>query len=293
LRIVYYTSGFPGIGRIVRGIAIRNGLLRRGTHCDYTILSSNPLAKIADTFDIPHIEIPLEDESVFTRENYPDSLLYRTLSTINPSILIVDRVWFPLYHFIDDLRCKKIFLTLQVSDNFFKVSLNNELLSFRNEQYDQVLAIEPFESSVEMDQINPIIIRNRDEIYCRESALEKLGLSGDKKVCLIALNYKEGYFERLKDKYSYLKGEGHELIYTTNLRGGGIFPIVDYYNAIDLIICAAGYNQFWEVIYFNKEAVFENVPLKFSSTERRIKECQECYFDENGADQLVDIMMNL
>ena len=167
------------------------------------------------------------------------------------------------------------------------------MLSFRNEHYDRVLAIEPFESSLAMEQINPIIIRNRDEIYSRESALEKLGLSGDKRVCLIALNFKDGYFERLKDKYSYLEGEGYDVIYTTNLRGSGIFPIVDYYNAIDLIICAAGYNQFWEVIYFNKEAVFENVPLRYSSTERRINECQEYYFDENGADQLVDIMTNL
>ena len=293
MRIVYYTSGFPGIGRIVRGIAIYNGILRRGIRCDFTILSSNPLAKIADAFDIPHIEIPLEDESVFTKDNYQDSLLYKKISTINPGILIVDRVWFPLYHFINDLRCKKIFLTLQVNDNFFKVNLNNELLSFRNEHYDRVLAIEPFESSLAMEQINPIIIRNRDEIYSRESALEKLGLSGRNRICLIALNFKDGYFESLKDKYSYLEGEGYDVIYTTNLRGSGIFPIVDYYNAIDLIICAAGYNQFWEVIYFNKEAVFENVPLRYSSTERRINECQEYYFDENGADQLVDIMTNL
>ncbi len=83
------------------------------------------------------------------------------------------------------------------------------------------------------------------------------------------------------------------MIHTTNIKGGGIFPIVDYFNAIDLIIGAAGYTQFWEVVYFDKEAILETFPLRFSSMKWRLKECSNYSFKENGSDQLVDIMLNI
>jgi len=293
LKIVYYTSGIPGTGRIVQGISIFNALKRRGARNEYVILSNTPQARLADIFNIPHIEIPFEDENILTQNNFQNSILYKTLNELNPDMLIVDRMWFTLYHFIDELPCKKIFISIQVHDRFFTIDLPKGKIKFRNDQYDKVLAIEPFKGCVEMDFINPILIRNKNEIYDKETALNKLELDGTKKVCLIALNYKEGYFEKMKDKYSYLENEGYDVIYTTNIKGGGIFPIVDYFNAIDLIICAAGYTQFWEVIYFNKEAIFETLPMHFTDLRWRIRECQEYFFDQNGADQLVDIMMNL
>ena len=41
--------------------------------------------------------------------------------------------------------------------------------------------------------------------------------------------------------------------YSTNIYGDGIFPIADYYNAIDLLICPPTYNHFWEARFFNKD----------------------------------------
>ncbi len=223
----------------------------------------------------------------------PASALFNTLMDLKPDILIVDRLWFSLYHFISDLPCRKIFLTIQVRDDFFRIALPGGTLSFRGDHYNRVLAIEPFESSVPMERINPIILRNRNEIYSREEALQKLGFPREKNIALIALNFKGDYYSKLKTKYAYLEDVGYDVIYTTNLEGGGIFPVVDYFNAIDLVICGAGYNQFWEVIYFDKESVFENVPLNFSDTEKRIRECQEFSFEINGADQLVDIITKM
>ena len=63
--------------------------------------------------------------------------------------------------------------------------------------------------------------------------------------------------------------------------------------SFDLVVCGAGYNAFWEIIYFNKEAAFEPVPRRFEDQYRRVRECQEHYFDENGADQLVDLILGL
>jgi hypothetical protein len=293
LKIVYYTSGNPGTGRIVQGISIYNSFVRKNINTDFIIISSNPLAGIADKFGIKHIEIPLETEDKLSAQNYENSVLYRTLTEIDPDVLLVDRMWYTLYNFIDKLKCRKIFFSIQVHDNFYTIRLKDRTISFKNEQYDRVLAIEPFKSSVPMENINPVIIRNRDEIMSSEKSSEELGLDSSKQVCFVMLNYKEGYFEKLKNKYSYLESADYEMIYTTNLKGGGIFPIVDYFNAADLIIGAAGYTTFWECVYFNKKAILETFPLHFSSMKRRMKECIDYKFNINGADQFTEIIINL
>ena len=292
MKILYYTSGALGSGRIVIGISIGNAIRRKRLECDYIILSGSPFAYLADSFEIEHIEISLEDEFKLSKDNYQNSELYNTIIEQNPDIIIVDHLWFSLYNFIDNLNCKKIFICPQIMDKFFSIELSDGKLKFRPDDYDLLLAIEPFTCSIPMQQINPIILRNRNEILARERALELLSLNGSERVCLFAFNARPGDFDRVKKKYSHIEDTGYRMVYTTNYEGG-LFPAVDYFNAVDLIICGAGYNQFWEVIYFDKEAVFENIPLNFSSTERRIEECQEYYFDENGADQLVDIMLSL
>ena len=292
MNIVYYTSGISGSGRVVRGISIGNALKRKDVHCSYTIVNSSSFAHLAARLGISHIEIPVEDEDQLSRRRYRSSELYKTIIALAPDVLLIDLLWFNLYHFISELPCKKIFLCHQVFDRFFTIPLEGGAISIRPQDYDLLLAVEPFSCSIPMRQINPIILRNRDEILLREKALELLQLDGSQPISLFAFNAHPGDFERYKKKYNYLEDAGYQIIYTTNYKGG-IFPIVDYFNAIDFIITGAGYSAFWEVIFFEKEAVFENFPLMFSSTERRLRECIDYTFDENGADQLVDIIMAL
>ncbi len=220
-----------------------------------------------------------------------DSILYKTLTGLNPDFLIIDMLWFSLYHFIDELKCRKIFICHNVMEKFFFVNLPGGKLKIKPAQYDLLLSVEPFTCSIPMKPVNPILLRNRDEIYSRDDALQKLGLDGKREVCLYAFNNHPGDFDRYKKKYSYLESV-YRMVYTTNYQGG-LFPVVDYFNVFDFIVCGAGYNMFWEVIYFRKEAAFENFPLKFSSTEHRIDNCRDFVFDENGGDQLVDIIMGL
>ena len=289
MKILFYTSGVAGSGRLVRGIAIGNALKRKKINCDFTILSSSSFAHLCDQLEIKHIEIPIESEEQLSKEQITSSTLYKTITKINPDILIVDLLWFSIYNFIDELNCKKVFICHQVVDNFFTIKMPEKELRFNEKQYDLLLSIEPFRSKIKFKNINPLILRNRDEILSREEALTKLNLDPSKEVCLYAFNNRPGDFDKFRKKYSYLE-DVYQMVYTSNY-SGGLFPVIDYFNAFDFIVCAAGYNQFWEVIYFNKEAVFEHVPLNFSSTERRVTECSDYQFDENGADQLVDIIL--
>ncbi len=289
MNVVYYTSGVTGSGRLVTGISVGNALNRKIKDINYTILSHSKFAKLADEFN--HIEIQVENETQLSKNNYRSSLLYKTLIELKPDVLIVDHTWFNLYNFLKELQCTKIYLSTQVFDEFFSIPLENETLVFNSDDYDFVFSIEPFKCSIKMIHLNPFILRNKNEILSRKDAFLKLRLTPDKKNCLFAFNGHPGDFERIRKMYSYLEDVGFDMFYTTNYKGG-IFPIVDYFNAFDMVICGAGYNAFWEAVYFKKEAILVPVPTMFESQQRRIDECIDYQFEENGADQLVDIILD-
>jgi hypothetical protein len=291
LKIIYYTSGVSGSGRIVRGISIDNALKRKKINCEFIIINSSSFAYLCDLTDIQHIEIPAENQDQLSKTNCINSVLYHTIDRLNPDILIIDMLWFSIYHFIDEIKCKKIFICHNVIEDFFSIELPSGKLTINPKQYDLLLSIEPFQCSIPMKSINPILLRNKEEIFSREEAMARLNIDMSKETCLYAFNNHPGDFDKYKAKYSYLEN-AYQMVYTTNYKGG-LFPVVDYFNAFDYIVCGAGYNMFWEVVFFNKEATFENFPLKFDRTEHRINNCQEFYFEENGADQLIDIIMNL
>lgn len=294
LNILYYTSGVTGIGRLVHGMALYNALKRQGVSFSFTIISHAlpGRAAVCDCLGISHVELPRENHSSFSLENYRESLLFQNIEALKPDILIVDRMWFSLHGFIDTLQCRKIFITSQVRDKFFTIETDSAAITFDPCQYDHSIAIEPFRAPVELEIINPLIIRNHDEILSRKEALAGLGLTEKKPVCFMGLNFKEGFPEKLFRQYRKLKKE-YQVIQSTNLQGEGIFPIADYYNAVDLVVSSATYNTFWEALYFDKEAVLETVPVEFCDQQQRLRECSGFEFTENGADQMAGIILNL
>ena len=295
MKIAFYTSGISGIGRLVHGISLFNAFARRGIPVDFTILSSTPSERLSilSGFPVRHISLPPEAPDALSLKNYFSSHLFSQIDLLKPDVLVVDRMWFTLYHMIPELKCRKIFVTGRVVDSLFSVSGPEGALVFDPMQYNRVIGIEPFLSSVQMEHIDPLVIRNHSEILYREEALGRLGFTGDKKVCFIGMNFQQGYFDRVKEKYSYLEAEGWDVCYSTNLYGEGLFPLADYYNAVDLVIGSATYNLFWETRYFNKEAVLEPVPVRFCDQKGRLNEYSDHNFSINGADTLADIILHL
>ncbi len=295
MKIVFYTSGTTGSGRIIKGISIGNALKRKGIDSDYTILSSSSFGFLADKFDIEHIEIPVEHEKKLTGKCYDKSELFCTISRLDPDILIVDLQWFTINGFIDDLPCKKIFLCTNLNSEekanlYFNIPLSDRILRFNPAKYDLIVEAEPTFIPKPKLSINPLIIRNREEIFSKEDAIKYLEINHSNMVCLFAINGKPGeYIDALKT-FSYLEDEGYNIIYSTNYEGG-IFPVADYFNAFDLIVTSGGYNSFWEVQYFKKEAIFIPAHRQFEDQKKRIDKCSGITFEENGADQLVEIMM--
>jgi hypothetical protein len=293
VRIVYYTVGASGSGNLVLGLSIANALRRHGGEDTFTILSSSPrFLQLADQMGVHHREIPFEDETQLSRTASRSSALYNTIVSLDPDVLIVTLHWFMLSTFIQELPCKKVFLCRQAEDRFFSMTVAGENRAFQPQDYDLALAIEPFPTHQPLQRINPIVLRNRDEILPRRNALTTLGLKEEGNHCLFAFNGGPGEFERVKKTYSYLEDEGYEMVYSTNYRGG-LFPAVDYFNAFEMIICGAGYNAFWEAVYFQKDAVFVPGPRRFENQVWRVEECQEYAFARNGADDLVELIFGM
>jgi len=290
VRVCYFTSGVTGSGRLVLGASICNGLRRLGHDIDFSVISA---ARNADFLaPITHYSIPIENEGDLDRAHFRGSRLFRQITQLKPDLLIVDLLWFALVHFIDELGCKKIFLSRQVDPGFFAIKPSRTLLRFDPAPYDRVLAIEPYDCPVTDEFINPIVIRNPEEILSREEACGRLGLDPWKRNCLFSLNVEDAAFRKAAESYSYLKDEGYALFYSS-LFSEGLFPIVDYFNAFDLVVSGAGYNAFWEAVYFNKKAVFLPQPKRFENQKWRVDRCRDFRFTRNGADELSEIIAQM
>lgn len=291
MRVVFYTSATSGVGRLVTGMSIGNALVRRGITCTYTIVHSSSLGHIIE--DFPAVRVPVETENELSPGKWKKSVLFRTLSKLKPDILLVNHTWFMLHSFISELPGKKLYLSDQAFDSHFSVPLPSGALEFDPGQYDRVIAIEPFKSRIPMERINPIVLRNRDEILTREKALKRLGLDGSKRIALYSLSGRPEYYDAFRDKHSHLEQEGYDVVYTGTWSGNWIFPAVDYFNAVDLIVCGAGYNQVWEANFFGKKALFELLDVLYSDQRLRLKESENFHFDINGADQLAYMIADL
>ena len=295
MRILFFTGGTTGSGHIVLGLSVAAALKRSGTTYEaYAILSlETPFAPLARDLGIPVITIPAEDGVMLGKERYRESALYSAIDTFKPDVLLVDLFWFGLDAFIRDLPCRKVILIRQVDPCFFHAHFPNGELKFRPGDYDLILKTEPyFDLPFPSRQIEPIIIRNQDEILSRDSALADLGLSSNGRNCLFAFNGKSGEGEEAWRSFSYLEIEGWKVVRSDNRRGG-LFPAVDWFAAFDMLVCGAGYSAFWEARWFGKEAFFVPFPRQFEDQERRVALCSDYEMVRNGADEVASMLQDL
>jgi len=294
VRVLFYSAGIAGSGHVVLGLSIANALRRAGADAESRLLSvETPFASLAGRLGVEIVTVPMEDELALGPDRYRSSALYKAITDYAPDVLVVDLFWFPLDPFIRDLPCKKVILIRQVDPRFFSMRLPDRELAFRPEDYDLIVKTEPaFELPFPTTEIDPIIIRNRDEIMTAGEARADLGLVSDDHACLFAFNGNSDEGAKAWKSFSYLEEEGWKVIRSGN-REGGLFPAADWFNAFDMLVCGAGYSAFWEARYFGKEASFVPYPRRFEDQSRRIALCADYVPEANGADTLVGMILRL
>lgn len=292
MRVTYYTAGVTGSGHVVRGIALGLGLRRKDPSVEYTLLHpSRDFARLCDAAGFANEVVPSEDEGILSPAGFRDSLLYSALLRSRPDALVVDMYWFALDAMLDELVCRKVFLCRQVHPSFFRVRLPDRDLAFEPRRWDMLVSCEPWDEPFPMRRIDPLVLRNRDEILPRERALEALGASGRKPVFLLHLNARPGDFEAARKSWSYLADEGWDCAYSTNYEGG-LFPAADCFAAVDLLACGAGYNSFWESTYLGMDARYMPAKARFEDAWERIRRGTGYRFAENGADTLARMLFD-
>lgn len=291
MNIVFYTSGISGSGRIVTGIAIYNALKRKHIDCSYTMVTHSQRGYLAETQGIDHIYLPLENEYQLSKKYFHTSLLYHTLSVLKPDVLIVYLQWFTVLELLDELPCTKIFLVRQVDPKYFSFDTPAGKYTFNPAQYSAIVSIEPYTYPFTVLSVNPIVARNHDEILPRKIAREHFNIPDDTPSCLISISGYENESEKYQDYFDSTILKEYHCVTTNTYDSNRIFPIVDYFNAFDLVICGAGYNSFWETKFFQKNAI--TIPFKrvFENQFYRVNNFSHYTFTTNGADQLVDMIM--
>jgi len=288
MRLIFYTGGIAGSGHIALGLSVANALRRSGPEHEFRLISvETPFAELARRQGIDVRTIPAEDEDSLGPGRWSESQLYNAIAEYNPDILVVDLFWFALDSFIRELPCRKAILIRQVDPRFFRFRVKDRELAFRPDDYDLVTAVEPgFELPFPAERLEPLIMRNHDEILSADAARADLGIEPGERACFFGFNGKEGEGAQVWKSFDYLESEGWKVIRSDN-RQGGLFPAIDWYNAFDMVVVGAGYNAFWEARYFGKEAFFAPFPRNFEDQYHRVRVNSDYVPKENGADELV------
>ena len=289
MRIAYYSAAVTGSGHTVRGIAIYHALQRAAVNCEFVMVGTLGMRELAESQGIRTIPLDPESFESLSEQRFRTSPTFVTLRDLAADIVIVDLAWFATHRVVGALPGRSVLLLRQVAADFFGYVHDDQPVELDPAVYDQVVAIEPWPLPFPAVQVDPIVMRNRDELLPRAAAAAALGLDPNQPTALIATNGKPGEYEELRSTYSYLEDE-YQLFCSSN-HHGGVFPIVDYFNAFDFIVCSAGYNAFWEAVYLEKPAVFVPNPRRFEDQAWRIEQCQEYRFSGNGADQLVHLLL--
>lgn len=294
MRILFYAAGATGSGHIVRGLAVAAALRRSGIPHEFAILSSDiPYIDLARRFDVPVSTLPRDDEIILDPQRHRESALFKAIESYKPDILLVDQFWAGLDLFGNELICKKVLLTFQMDPAFFHIRTPTGEYQFRPADYDLILRTEPgYEVPFDSKEINPMVIRNHDEILSRAEARADLKLDDDAQACLFACSGEVDQVATAWKSFSYLEDEGWAVVRSQH-REGGLFPTVDWFNAFDLLIYGAGYNAFWEARWFKKVAFFVPFPRRFEDQARRPAFFSDYEFETNGSDELVRMLTAL
>jgi len=288
MRVLFCSNGIAGSGHIALGLSVANALRRSGLEHEFRLLSvETPFAELARRQGVDVRTIPAEDEDTLGPGRWRESQLYRAIVEYNPDMLVVDLFWFALDSFVRELPCRKAILIRQVDPRFFRFRVKSRELVFRPDDYDLVATVEPgFDLPFHSERLEPLIMRNHDEIKDATEARAELGIGAGEHACFFGFNGNAWEGAEVWKSFDYLEAEGWKVIRSDN-RSGGLFPAIDWYNAFDMVVCGAGYNAFWEARYFGKEAFFAPFPRNFEDQYHRVRVNSDYVPKENGADQLV------
>jgi len=289
MNIVFFGSGI-GSGHAIHAASVFFAFRRAGIKTRFILISDGEFGRLVEPY-FELIKVNMQPQLFLKQDR--ETEIYMLLKNLDIDFLIVYGIWMPLFPILDDFSFKKIILFRQYEDWWFRlVTKKHGELAFNPDQYDCTISVEPNFSREGWLSINPLIIRNRDEILDREKAREALVAETGRRICVLAHNGRKGELAEIETQIEDFR-QKYQMIVTSNRNKQSLFPLADYYNGIDFIIGGAGYNLFYETRFFNIDASFLPQKRKNEDQRWRVITNNTYKFTQNGSDQLVEIMRNL
>jgi len=278
VRVAYFTAGTVGAGHLVRGVAIGRALGRRGftgTHRMFGPPLPFPAALPANYQPVAIVENQVRDP-----RRARDDEAARALEAFGPDLLVVDMFWAPLRHVLPLAGCESWLLARTCPRAWFTGPSDTR---FEPSQFRRIVAIEPVRHAALRERIDPVVVCNPEECRPPHALRERLGVPPGRRLVAVTHAGLQGEIERLED------AAGDEPLARFDLFGtDALFPVAEWLSGADRIVCAAGYNSFWEARWLGYAARtrFTPLPRRIDDQAWRLANCSHYTMQENGADTL-------
>lgn len=280
MRIAHVTASMGGGGHLARGCAIGRGLVRAGYRGEYRMFG--PLIPYPDIAVEGYVAAPITDKEMFDVELAAQSSLGQQLLAFEPDLLLIDQFWLPVQHLLTVLPRTEVWLLAHLAPSTWFVGPRQ--LRFERSRYHRLIAVEPPNLHRFPEQIDPIVVANRDECLPPSALRELLGVPDDVHLTLIAQTGMDGEAESMARQ---LGATGGIVRVLSLYHPPAVFPLAPYLHGADLIVGGAGYNLFWETRWLGLAERTRILPQyrDIDPQAQRAKFAQHA-MRENGADTL-------
>jgi hypothetical protein len=274
LKVAYVTGGTVGAGHLMRGVAVRNALVRAGARVDFTMLGP-PLPFENAIAAAGYRAVEMKPEPLMREVTARTSPLAQALVALAPDLVVVDLFWAPLRFVLPLLQAEAWLLVRRCPDAWLDGPPG---LPFLPAQYARRFAIEPMDSRVPLEPLAPIVVCNPDE--CR---------SGGAAEDLIVHAGKPGELDVLRAAAP----PGARAVSLWD--AGAPFPVAPLLPSARSVTCGAGYNAYWESRWLGHFPRTRFVPFERSIDDQpwRLLACADYAMRENGADVLARAITGL
>lgn len=284
MRIAYFTAGTIGAGHLVRGIGVGRALARAGVRAEYRMFGPRLPFAAATRADYSTIEV--RPDELRDPRAAPSSTLAGALEAFAPDLLLVDMFWAPLRRLLPLRACESWLLVRRCPPQWFAGPAG---LPFAPSQFRRIIGIEPIEHPALHEVIAPVVVCNPDECRPRGALRERLGVPDGRRLVVIA---HAGLPEEMARLDPGLDADGPgapPFVHRFDLFDPQApFPLAEWLGGADAVVCASGYNAFWEARWLGwlERTRFTAFARQIDDQAWRLAHCARHEMRENGADVL-------
>jgi hypothetical protein len=285
MRIAHVTASMGGGGHLARGCAIANGLERAGFRGQYRMFG--PAIPYAGVTVNDYMTATVTETEMLDTTKATESRLAQQLLAFDPDLLLIDQFWLPVQNLLTALPRTEVWLLAHLAPATWFVGPRH--LRFDRMRYHRLIAVEPPNLHHLPEQIEPIVIANRDECLPRRALREFLGVADDVHLTLVAQTGMRGEAEAIARQIGATDG----VMRIVSLhQPPSLFPLAPYLAGADLIVGGAGYNLFWETRWLGLSQRCRIMPQYRDIDPQALRATfADHVMHENGADTLARFIL--